>query len=282
MAGFSANAPASSGNLGPGFDVLALALELRCVCRAQISDSWEIEENGRVKAAEPTELVVRAVRAAIGERPMRITIENGIPRSRGLGSSSAVSAAAAAAAVRALGDEPSDEQLFALVADLEGHPDNAAAAVYGGLVAAQGAVIRTLPMAESIRVVVAIPESKLPTRDARAALPRDVSHAAAARSVARMAFLLEGLRTGDADPFRLAGGDELHEVPRTALSPITGELMATAMDVGALHAAWSGAGPSVIAFTHHERTEDVITGLKGRLDGAGEVRQLSVATTGWR
>lgn len=282
MTAASANAPASSGNLGPGFDVIALAIELRCVCKAVESDRWEIEENGTVKAARPTDLVIRAVAGAVGDRPMRITIENAIPRSRGLGSSSAVTTAAAAAALRANGSEPSSEELFDLVAELEGHPDNAAAAVYGGLVAAQGDVIRALPMAASIRIVAAVPEHKLSTRKAREALPDTVAHAAAARSVARSVFLLEGLRTGDAEAFRLAGGDELHEGPRSELSPLTGELIAAALDAGALHAAWSGAGPAAITFTDQENIEDVTTALKSRLEGRGEVRELTVANSGWR
>lgn len=277
----SANAPASSGNLGPGFDVLALALEVRCVCAAEPAERWEIFEYGRLEAAHPGDLVIRAVSAAVGDRPMRITIENEIPRSRGLGSSSAVVAAAAAAAMRATGREPSDRFLYELVADLEGHPDNAAAAVYGGLVAAQGDVIRRLPMWDGLRIVVGIPESKLSTRTARAKLPASLPHRAAARSVARTVFLLEGLRTGDIDAFRLALGDEIHEAPRSALSPITGELIDAAIDAGAHHAAWSGAGPSALAFCDDDHVADVMAALKSALAGSGEVRELAVAMTGW-
>ena len=126
-----ASAPASSGNLGPGFDCVALALELRCRVTAEPSDEWILEQNGAVSLGRESDLIVRAVRMAV-DRPMRLAIENDIPRSRGLGSSSAVSTAAAVASMRVL-DRPVDaEKLFRIICELEGHADNAAAAVYAG------------------------------------------------------------------------------------------------------------------------------------------------------
>lgn len=276
-----ASAPASSGNLGPGFDALALALELRCRCEAEPATEWWIEEQGRRYRPSSGDLVVRAMVAAVGHRPMRLAIENAIPRSRGLGSSSAVAAAAAAAAVRACGEEPSDRALFEIVTELEGHPDNAAAAVYGGLVAARDGVVRRLPMAPELVVVVGIPDTHLSTHKARAALPGAVRLTAAARNVARVVMLLEGLRTGDADAFAAAAGDELHEGPRHDLSPITHELMEAATRAGARHAAWSGAGPTAIAFATAATQETVVEAMTKRLDGAGEVAVLAVADRGW-
>lgn len=277
----SASAPASSGNLGPGFDALALALELRCRCEAEPADEWWIEEHGRRYRPSAGDLVVRAMVAAVGEQPMRLSITNAIPRSRGLGSSSAVATAAAAAALRARGEEPGNEFLFEIVTELEGHADNAAAAVYGGLVAAREGVVRRLPMAPQLRVVVGIPEAHLSTHKARAALPGAVRHAAAARNVARVVMLIDGLRTGDGSALAAASGDELHEGPRHDLSPITHELMEAATAAGALHAAWSGAGPSAIAFTTAATQDAVVEALTERLEGAGEVAVLAVADRGW-
>ncbi len=277
-----ATAPASSGNLGPGFDVLALALDLRCRCEAEPADGWEIRERGERYEPNQSDLVVRAVVGAIGARPMRLVIENAIPRSRGLGSSSAVATAAAAAALLAMGDTPTDEGLFALVAELEGHPDNAAAAVYGGLVIARDGVVRRLPMADSLIVVAGIPGSRLSTHEARAALPETVDHTVAARSVGRVAMVIDGLRTGDADAFRAASGDELHEAPRMPLSPVTGDLMRAARDAGALHAAWSGAGPTALAFVTAATCDAVVASMERELDEGGEVRILDVAHDGWR
>ncbi len=277
-----ATAPASSANLGPGFDTLALALEVRCRCEATAGDGWLIDELGTTYEPAPGDLVLRAMHLAVGERPVRLRIDNAIPRSRGLGSSAAVVVAAAAAALRAHGEEPSDRQLFDIVKELEGHPDNAAAAVYGGLVAAKGDVVRHLPLSPDLVIVLGIPEEHLSTDKARAALPEMVTHAAAARNVARVALLLDGLRTGDGAALRAAGGDELHEAPRHLLSPATGDMMQAAYDAGALHAAWSGAGPAALAITTSERASTVMAAMTRVLAGSGEATVLEIAHEGWR
>jgi homoserine kinase len=277
----SATAPASSGNLGPGFDVLALALELRCRVTATPADDWSIHQDGTTYVPESGDMVVQAAKAAVGT-PMHLEIENAIPRSRGLGSSSAVTTAAAAAAARADGREPSSADLFAIVAGLEGHGDNAAAAVYGGLVAVAGEQILHLAVSPELRIVVGIPNSKLSTDHARSVLSDEVDRWAASRNLARLAFLIEGLRIGDLEVLGGAAGDELHELPRRHLSPITSELMEAARAAGAGHAAWSGAGPTAIAFTSIEVCADVEAALADVLGGAGEVRCLDVASEGWR
>jgi homoserine kinase len=277
----TATAPASSANLGPGFDAVALALELRCRCAAEVAGAWSIEEGGRIYAPGPGDLVVRAVTTAIGDRPIRLRIDNAVPRSRGLGSSSAVAVAAAAAALRAVGEHPDDARLFEIACELEGHPDNAAAAVFGGLVLARGRTVRRLPLSEGLVVVVGIPDVRLSTHKARAALPGAVRHAAAARNVARMGFLVEGLRTGDRQALLAASGDELHEEPRRELSPVTTAMIESAYRAGAHHAAWSGAGPTALAITDGDGVAEVIGALEKVLDGAGEVLVPAVATTGW-
>jgi len=276
-----ASAPASSGNLGPGFDVIALGLELRCTVRATPTEAWEVIEPGGAYAPEPGELVRRAAALAV-DRPFRLEIDNAIPRARGLGSSSAVAAATAAAATRAMGLEPDSNRLFEIVEELEGHGDNAAAAVYGGLVLVFGREIRHLEIDPSLRIVVAIPNVRLKTDEARAALPPEIDRWAATRNLARVGFLIEGLRTGDPDVLRVAGGDEMHEAPRAGLSPITGRLIDVARAAGAFHAAWSGAGPTTIAFVDAAGCSDVELALESELGEFGAVRCLDVATDGWR
>ncbi len=277
-----ASAPASSANLGPGFDAVALAFEIRCECRALPAEAWVVEELGTVFIPDADDLVLHAMLAAVGERPVRLRIDNAIPRSRGLGSSSAVAVAAAAAALRAHGEEPSSDQLFAIANELEGHPDNAAAAVYGGLVVASGDLMRRVPLDPGLVFVVGIPEATLPTHEARAALPPTISHGAAVRSVARVVMLLEGLRTGDPAALRAAAGDELHESLRAALSPVTGDLITAAYDAGAFHAAWSGAGPAVLAVTDRSGFRPVADAMAKVLEDRGRVEELTVATDGWR
>ena len=275
----TASAPASSGNLGPGFDCLALALDLRCHVAVEPADAWSVVEAGGTWVPHADEMVMQAAVAA-GTGPFRISIDNHIPRSRGLGSSSAVTAAIAAAVMRVSRDEVDTRRVFEIVADIEGHADNAAAAVYGGLVVAGGATVRHLDLHPALRVVVAIPDYPLKTSEARAALPGEIGRPAVARNLARLGFLIDGLRTADAGALQAAGGDELHELPRSSLSPLTGELIAAALGAGALHACWSGAGPTALAFTTHDGLDSVAAALQAAIGDRGSVKSLDVAADG--
>lgn len=277
----SASAPASSGNLGPGFDILALALGLRCQATAEPADSMTISEGDSTRRLADDDMIAMAITKAVG-RPMHVTIDNEIPRARGLGSSSAVTAAAAGAAMKAVEAEGGRERVFVIVDELEGHADNAAAAVFGGLVVATSDGIQRLSLHESLEVVVGIPETHLKTADARAVLPADVPRAVVARSLARLAFLIEGLRTGQRDALAQAAGDELHEEPRAHLSPVTGEMIEAARSAGALHACWSGAGPTALALTTAADRGRVIGAMAGVLGTSGEVLALDVDTDGLR
>ena len=277
----AASAPASSANLGPGFDVLAIAWEgIRCRAQATRSDRWLIRQDGEQWTPRDGEYVLRASQAA-GQGPYLIELENDVPRSRGLGSSSAVATAVAAATFRADGTEPSDRELFQIVADLEGHADNAAAAVYGGLVMVDGTNLARLELSPDLRFIAAVPGSPLRTPEARAALPEHVNRRAVVRSLARFGFLLEGLRSGRPELLAGARGDELHEVPRAALSPLTGDLIAAALDAGAFHACWSGAGPTVLAISNEAELPLVEAALAAVLGGDGYLQRLEVARTGW-
>lgn len=277
-----ATAPGSSANLGPGFDVLAIAWEMRCRAAVSPSPEWLIRQNGEEWRPHAGEFVRRAAGAA-GPGPFVIEIDNEVPRSRGLGSSSAVATAIAAAAFRAQGIEPNDADLFAIVTRMDGHPDNAAAAVFGGLVLVDGLHHVRLEPAPNLRFLAAVPDSPLRTDEARAALPAAIDRAAVVRSLSRFGFLLLGLQTGDPDLLVRARGDELHEAPRNGLSPLTGNLIAAALDAGALHASWSGAGPTVLAMASSEaELADVAAALQATLDGAGSVRRLQPAAAGWQ
>lgn len=273
-----ATAPGSTANLGPGFDCLGLAVELRCRVTARLADRWTITELGRTFEPRPTDLVRLVTEEAIG-RPVHLDIANEVPRSRGLGSSAAVMVATAAAVMRAAGQEPESDGLYELVTAIEGHGDNAGAAVFGGLVAVAGGELRHLELSPELHFVFGVPDDRLRTSQARRALPAEVPRAAAVRNAARLAFLVEGLRTGDPSALAQAGGDELHEQYRNPLSPVTGELMAAAREAGALHASWSGAGPTALAIAFDPAP--VATAMEEVLDGRGQVVVLEVAKTGW-
>lgn len=276
-----ASAPASAANLGPGFDVVALALDLRCRVRADADAAWSISEEGTTYVPDEADFVRRAIASAT-EGEFHLVIDNEVPRGRGLGSSAAVAAASIAAALRALGREPKSDDLFAVVAAADGHPDNAAAAVYGGLVAVGGDTVRRLSVHDGLSVVVGIPDAKLSTSHARDALSPTVDRAAVVRSLGRLALLLDGLRSGDPAALRGAGGDELHEAPRAHLSPVTGEMIAAALDAGALHAAWSGAGPSAIAFAADRDCQRVEAALAAVLGAGGRAMRLKIDFDGLR
>lgn len=265
----TATAPGSSANLGPGYDVLALALDLRCRVAVEAAAEWSILSGGVPADAGGFDLVRRTAEAAApGSGPLRVEIESEIPLARGLGSSAALIVATAGAAREVAGASVDADELLPIVAGVEGHADNVAAALYGGMVAV-GATgeIRFLDLHPSLTVLVAVPDATLPTEQARRATAGPVETGVAARTSARIVLLLEGLRTGD--PVALAGaaGDELHESRRAHLSPVTGRLIEAAAEAGALHACWSGAGPSVLAFVTAETSEAVRISLAATLQG---------------
>jgi len=270
-----ASAPASSGNLGPGFDVLGLALGLRCVVEATPADRMSADDGEGPVELEPGDMLFDAVMAAVGQ-PMALVVRNEVPRTRGLGSSSAVTVAAAAAAQRAIGREPVREEIYELVAEIEGHGDNAAPAVFGGLMAVGSAGPYRLEISPDLLPIVGIPETRLATRHAREVVPPQVPLAAAARNVGRAVLLVEGLRTGNPKALTAAAGDEFHEEVRGPLSPVTTAMIEAARGAGALHAAWSGAGPTTLAFATAETQAAVMTALEGVLNGSGVVRILPV------
>jgi homoserine kinase len=243
----AASAPASTANLGPGFDVVALALGLRCAVSVAPAGEWSLRSGSSDEGS--LTLVRRAAEAAgAGSGPFSIAVESGIPVGRGLGSSAALVVSVVAAVRTAVGEAESREEIVRIAAAVEGHPDNVAAAVHGGAVAVSpSGRVYALEVHPSLRVLVAVPEALLSTVVARRALEAPVDTATAARTAARLAFLVEGLRRGDAALLAEAAGDELHEARRAHLSPLTGALVRAAREAGAGHAAWSGAGPSAVA-----------------------------------
>jgi homoserine kinase len=275
----SASAPASSGNLGPGFDAVALALSLRCSATAEPADEMTLTEHGATTLLDPGDMIYRAAYLA-ADRRMHITLDNEVPRTRGLGSSSAVTAAVAGAAMKAGVTSGGRARVFEIVTEIEGFGDNAAAAVFGGLVAVSGTGVQRLRLHESLLPVVGIPLEHLRTGGARAALPEQVSHDLASRTLGRLVFLIEGLREGNAETLSHAAGDELQEEPRARLSPMTGEMMEAASAAGAIHVCRSGAGPTALAFATSETRGRVIGAMAGVLGTAGEVLALSVDEDG--
>lgn len=259
----SASAPATAANLGPGFDCVGLALSPRCMVKAQPADEWAVLHVGPY-SPPPGEgdAVLAAARHTVGERPLALEVDAQIPMGKGIGSSAAAFVAGVAASLRAVGEEAAPDRVFRLAAELEGHADQVGAAVYGGLVVVPGEGIPIrLPLHPSLRPIVAIPETRLPTHKARAILPETYPIDVVIRSLGRMSTLTAGLITGDPALLAASHGDEIHEAPRADLSPEVGHMMETARRAGAVHAARSGAGPSVIAIATRESADRVAAAL---------------------
>lgn len=271
-----ASAPASSANLGPGFDVAALALGLRCTVAVEPNADWVITSDGEPAPVE----TVRMIRAIAGEvKPLEVDIDSDIPSTRGLGSSAALLVAAHAA----ITGDPDPDRAFAAAFEVEGHPDNVAAAAHGGLVlVGPEGTIHKCAVHPSLHVVVAIPGGRLATSEARDILPDSVDRGVAVRTAARLALLVEGLRTADSDALRAALGDEAHEKPRRALTDLPASLIAAAVESGAHFAAWSGAGPSVIAFVTEQSLDGVVEAMDFVLGDDGEVLEVEIDREGVR
>lgn len=278
-----ASAPASTANLGPGFDAIALALELRCHVTAVESSAWSVRHTGAHRPGDDADdAVLAAAQRAVGEaRPVSLEVASSIPLGRGLGSSSAAIAAGALAAWRAVGEEHSLERLYELVAVMEGHPDNAAAAVFGGLVLVDSQdQPHRLPWNPAFAPLILVPHETFSTKQARSLLPEVYRRDTVIASVSRTASLMAGLLSGDRELLRAAGGDEIHESPRNQVMPAVGQRVQAALTAGAVHAAWSGAGPSVLAIVETVDRDQVAQSLKESLAGDVEIVMLDVATRG--
>jgi homoserine kinase len=271
-----ARAPASSANLGPGFDALAVALACYVEVSVEPAPRLEVHTTG-CGADLPADASHLAARVAIDINQhdhLRIDVHSDIPLARGLGSSAALAVAAAAAAGAA---DP-----FAYGVAIDGHPENAAASAFGGLVVATTVagrpLYRRLPLDPSLRFVVVVPDRHLATDAARAALPTTVPRADAAFNLGRMGLLLAGLADAG-ELVSAAGEDRLHQDARTSLFPEAPAILAGLGAAGALMSCWSGAGPSLLAVCR-EGAATAVRQAGERLletcDVPGEVRLLAV------
>ncbi len=260
----SVDVPASSANLGSGFDCFAAALSLKLRAELWHGDEPGITLHARGEGAprddEPADdnLLIRAFReglrisSAPGSASWRLDVSSMIPSARGLGSSAAAIVAGVVLGAAVGRRTVEADELLALAARMEGHPDNVAAALYGGFTVAVteqdgGVTLRRFRAPEAWIPVAFIPQRESRTTEMRATLPADVEHAAAARQAGRSALLATAIMTSDAGLLRAAMTDELHQPYRLPHLPGSRELIDEAYARGAAGACLSGAGPTVLA-----------------------------------
>ena len=279
---FRIRVPATSANLGPGFDALGLALALYNEVHVHPSASTTVtiegEGVGRLPANEKN-IVVRAMRlvyeaAGRAAEPWAVHCVNRIPSARGLGSSAAAWVGGLVAGNALMGSPLDRAALLRLAARAEGHPDNVAAAIYGGLTVVAGSdgdvTAQSLPVPSALVWVVLIPAMTSSTAEARAVLPATVPRADAVFNVQRVALLLASLQAGNVETLKAALNDRLHEPYRRKLFPWLPAAVEAARAAGALGCVLSGAGPALLAVAR-DATEGqtVAAALEKALAGAG-------------
>ncbi|HEV8475028.1 MAG TPA: homoserine kinase [Methylomirabilota bacterium] len=287
--------PATSANLGPGFDALGLALALHNDVEAAEADGVSVrvegEGAGRLPAG-PDNVVARGVRLAYeaAGRPFKgvaLRCVNRVPPARGLGSSAAAWVGGLLAGSRLSGADLPREELLALAARAEGHPDNVAAAIFGGLtVSCAGADGRvsavSLPVPPGLTWVALVPARSASTAEARAVLPPSVPRADAVFNVQRVALLLASLQVGRTDTLAAALDDRLHQPYRRVLFPWMEAVAGAARAAGALGCVLSGAGPSLLAVVLGDG-RSVAAAMEAALRAAGlegRAQAMAVDTAG--
>jgi homoserine kinase len=257
--------PASSANLGPAFDALAVALDVHL----------EVAAGGEQPAPE-THPAVRAFRHAGGIGPISVRVR--FPGGRGLGFSGAARVGGLAAAYAQQGRPPASASadIMRAAGELEGHFDNVAASLFGGIVAVAGGRAVRVPLPRDLAVVVWIPDRETSTPSARRLLPDQVSFEDAAFNVGRTALLVAALAAGDDAALRVATEDRLHQDRRLARAGDTRRAMEAALGAGALAAWLSGSGPTAAALVEPARA----TAVASALPSGGRAETLAIATTG--
>lgn len=255
---FTVSVPATSANLGPGFDVLGIALDIVNTVQVEPAPEWAIVVVGEGSERIPTgdrNLMHRTITTAARRwgaqlPPARLVCTHTVPLARGLGSSSAAIVAGLMIASR-LGGGRGDEEMLAIAAELEGHPDNVTPALLGGIQAcaiADGRVLHVrVPLARPLSVALYVPDLPMPTREARQVIPRKVDIQDAVYNFGRIALLIGGLASGDFTVLSSGTQDMIHQPPRMRLFPSMAVLFHAALEAGALGVYLSGAGSTIAA-----------------------------------
>ncbi len=278
--------PASSANLGPGYDVLAAALAMHLELEVEESGEFSFDPGGADVPTDRQNLIVRAFETLHPAEGIAFRLRSEIPLSRGLGSSAAAIVAGLYAADHLFELALSREEMLVRASELEGHPDNVAAAIHGGFVIcgsggeAGGPAAARFDPPDGLEALAVIPPDEVSTERAREAIPAQVPLADAVANLSAASRLVLGLRTADLDLVARGLEDSIHQPRRRDLYPRSMELVDAARDLGALGATISGAGPTVLVWTTWQDAGKVAAALEQRCAGWAEVRRLPFTPLG--
>lgn len=271
--------PASSANLGPGYDAMAAAVSLHLELEVAETGEYSFDPGGLDVPTGRENLIVRAFESLRPADGIAFRLNSEIPLARGLGSSAAAIVAGLLAADHLFELALTKEELLVRADAIEGHPDNVAAAIYGGFVVC-GPGADGQPLASrfdppgGLEGVVVIPAEEVSTRRAREAIPAEVPLADAVANVSAAALLVLGLQSADLDLVSRGVADRIHQPRRRDLYPRSMEIVDSADELGALGATISGAGPTVLVWTTWQEAGRVAAALAERCEGWAEVRRL--------
>jgi homoserine kinase len=277
--------PASSANLGPGYDVLAAAVSSFMELEVEESGEFSLDPGGLDVSTGRDNLVVRAFETLRPADGIAFRLRSEIPLARGLGSSAAAIVAGLFAADHLFELALSKEEMLVRATELEGHPDNVAAAIYGGFVicgrdGAGAPLAARFDPPGGLEGVVVIPAEEVSTELARKAIPAELPLADAVANVAAAAQLVLGLQRADLDLVARGLADSIHQDRRRDLYPRSMELVDGAVELGALGATISGAGPTVLVWTTWQDAGKVTAALEQRCAGWAEVHRLPFSPHG--
>lgn len=270
--------PASSANLGPGFDVLAGALDLMLTVEVEETGTFAVETDLDVSRGRDN-LIVRAFEAFHTADDFTFRVSSEIPLTGGLGSSASAILAGVAAAdhIFELGTD-----LFSAASKIEGHPDNVAASVFGGFVVCAGGAVTRIEPPSGLEAIVALPPAGDPvsTSAARSALPAELPISEAVHSIGNAANVVLGLERGDFELLARGLDDVLHQPRRAHLFPESAALIARAREFGAIGATISGAGPTVLIWTSFDQTGQVLAAAQESLGPGWTLRRTPFTPQG--
>lgn len=282
--------PATTANIGPGFDSMGCALALYNYITCEVLPAGKLVITGCPEPYQNEEnLAVQGYRAVLSRlglpnEGLSLNIRAEIPVCRGLGSSAAMIAGGAAAANLLHGASLSSAELLAVTNEIEGHPDNLAPAIYGGLTASlvEDGKPRTvkLPLSPTLRWVAAIPDFELSTHLARAVLPKEVAFVDAVYNASHVAVLVGALGRGDRELIAMALRDRLHQPYREKLIPEYNKVKTAAEQCGAIAFCISGAGPTLLALTDEASFAAQFAEKCKRLEHRWNIMELAVDTEG--